>query len=190
MTHSVRMRTARMLRGGAWIAGRAGSRLRRFRIRCLYPNVTFVGDCFLDKGVRIIAVRDARVTVRACHLSRSVTIEAGADATIDIGADFIGPGSIVVAQASVIVGSGSKLAEMVVVRDADHDHSRPLSDMAFVTDPVVIGADVWIGAGATVLKGVRVGDGATVAAGAVVTRDVAPGTAVGGIPSRDLHRGT
>lgn len=35
-----------------------------------------------------------------------------------------------------------------------------------------IGNDVWIGAGAQVLSGVRVGDGAVIAAGAVVTKDV------------------
>ena len=38
--------------------------------------------------------------------------------------------------------------------------------------PIVVGKDVWIGAHATILKGVTIGDGAIVAAGAVVTRDV------------------
>ncbi|HEX3729293.1 MAG TPA: DapH/DapD/GlmU-related protein, partial [Opitutaceae bacterium] len=40
--------------------------------------------------------------------------------------------------------------------------------------PVEIGADVWIGAGAIVLGGVKIGTGAIVAAGAVVRADVAP----------------
>lgn len=51
-------------------------------------------------------------------------------------------------------------------------------------DRVVIGNDVWIGHQATVLPGVTVGDGAVIAAGAVVTRDVAPYTIVGGVPAR------
>ena len=44
--------------------------------------------------------------------------------------------------------------------------------------------DVWIAAGATVLRGVTIGRGAIVGAGSVVTHDVAPWTVVGGNPAR------
>jgi acetyltransferase-like isoleucine patch superfamily enzyme len=50
--------------------------------------------------------------------------------------------------------------------------------------PPIIEDDVWIGARVTVLRGTRIGRGAVVAAGAVVTRDVAPFTIVGGVPAR------
>jgi acetyltransferase-like isoleucine patch superfamily enzyme len=49
---------------------------------------------------------------------------------------------------------------------------------------VVIGNDVWIGYGATLMAGVTVGDGAIVAAGAVVTKDVPPYAIVGGVPAK------
>lgn len=51
-------------------------------------------------------------------------------------------------------------------------------------DAVVIGNDVWIGDGALIFAGVHVGDGAIVASGAVVTKDVAPYSVVGGVPAR------
>lgn len=50
--------------------------------------------------------------------------------------------------------------------------------------PIHIGNHVWIGARATILKGVTIGDGAVVAAGAVVNKDVPPNTLVGGVPAR------
>lgn len=46
-----------------------------------------------------------------------------------------------------------------------------------------IGNDVWIGAGATIKRGVTVHDGAIVGAGAVVTKDVQPYAIVGGVPA-------
>ena len=52
---------------------------------------------------------------------------------------------------------------------------------------VEIGNDVWIGARAIILDGVKVGDGAVIAAGAVVAKDVAPYTIVGGVPARVLR---
>lgn len=52
----------------------------------------------------------------------------------------------------------------------------------------VIGNDVWIGMNAMVMPGVSVGDGAIIASGAVVTRDVAPYTIVGGNPAQPIRR--
>jgi len=46
-----------------------------------------------------------------------------------------------------------------------------------------------IGSGAVILCGVTVGEGALVGAGAVVTRDVAPGAVVAGVPARLRARG-
>jgi acetyltransferase-like isoleucine patch superfamily enzyme len=48
---------------------------------------------------------------------------------------------------------------------------------------VVIEDDAWIGAGATILPGVRIGRGAVVATGSVVTRDVPAATIVAGNPA-------
>jgi UDP-2-acetamido-3-amino-2,3-dideoxy-glucuronate N-acetyltransferase len=50
--------------------------------------------------------------------------------------------------------------------------------------PTVVERRASIGSGAIVLGGVRIGEGAIVGAGAVVTRDVAPGEVVAGVPAR------
>jgi len=50
--------------------------------------------------------------------------------------------------------------------------------------PVIIRDKVWIGFGASILKGVTLGEGSVIAAASVVTRDVAPYTLVAGNPAR------
>jgi len=47
-----------------------------------------------------------------------------------------------------------------------------------------IGADVWVGANAIILKGVTIGDGAIVGGGAVVTKDVPPYAITVGNPAK------
>ena len=53
---------------------------------------------------------------------------------------------------------------------------------------VIIGNDVWIGQGATLMAGVNIGDGAVIGAGAVVTKDVEPYTIVGGVPAKEIRK--
>ena len=51
----------------------------------------------------------------------------------------------------------------------------------------VVGHDVWIGYGATIMPGVQIGNGAIVATRSVVTRDVAPFAIVGGNPAQPIR---
>jgi virginiamycin A acetyltransferase len=51
----------------------------------------------------------------------------------------------------------------------------------------VIGHDVWIGYGATLMPGVQIGDGAIIASQSVVTKSVEPYTVVGGNPARTIR---
>jgi UDP-2-acetamido-3-amino-2,3-dideoxy-glucuronate N-acetyltransferase len=59
------------------------------------------------------------------------------------------------------------------------------SDWTLLRTVVAPGAS--LGSGAVVLGGVTIGERALVGAGAVVTRDVAPGATVAGIPARRLR---
>lgn len=51
-----------------------------------------------------------------------------------------------------------------------------------------VGNDVWIGDSAILLDGITIGNGAVIAAGAVVTKDVAPYSVVGGVPAREIKK--
>ena len=63
----------------------------------------------------------------------------------------------------------------------------PPSEMPLKGDTVV-GNDVWIGQGATILPGVHIGDGAIIGANSVVACDVAPYTIVAGNPAKLIRK--
>ena len=54
-------------------------------------------------------------------------------------------------------------------------------------DKTIIGNDVWVGYGATILRGVNIGNGAIIGAGAVVTKDVPPYAVVAGVPAKIIR---
>jgi len=88
---------------------------------------------------------------------------------------------------SITIGSDVMIADAVSIRDTDHVSTRTdkvILSQGVTTSPVVIEDDVWIGHGATILKGVRIGRGSIVAAGAVVTKNVPSYSIVGGIPAK------
>ncbi|NNM32171.1 MAG: CatB-related O-acetyltransferase, partial [Gemmatimonadetes bacterium] len=51
----------------------------------------------------------------------------------------------------------------------------------------IVGHDVWIGYGATIMPGVRIGNGAIIAARSVITRDVEAFSIVGGNPAEPIR---
>jgi acetyltransferase-like isoleucine patch superfamily enzyme len=61
------------------------------------------------------------------------------------------------------------------------------ADGSVQSRPLVIGSDVWVGYGATILGPVTIGHGAVVGAGSVVASDVPPYAIVAGNPARVLR---
>ena len=90
----------------------------------------------------------------------------GAGSMIDMGAVL---GGRAIVGKNCHVGAGAVLAGVI----------EPAS-----ATPVIVEDNVFIGANAVVLEGVRVGHDAVVAAGAVVIGDVEPGAVVAGVPAR------
>jgi acetyltransferase-like isoleucine patch superfamily enzyme len=74
----------------------------------------------------------------------------------------------------------------------DFDHGsvevdRPIRQQGIYKRDVDVGANVWIGYGACILRGVRIGDNAIIGTNSVVTRDVPANAVVGGVPARILR---
>lgn len=97
---------------------------------------------------------------------------------------FLNENVSITALNKIEIGEFTTIANNVVI--VDHNHN--VAGTGFEKKPVNIGKGVWIGANATILPGVTIGDGAIIAAGAVINRDVAADSIVGGVPGK-LIRG-
>ena len=86
----------------------------------------------------------------------------------------------------ITLGDGCQIGHGVVFATLNHGLA-PEDRQTPYPAPIVLGRNVWVGANATILQGVTIGDNAVVAAGAVVTKDVAANTVVGGVPARLIH---
>ena len=85
---------------------------------------------------------------------------------------------------AIELGNDVMLGPGVRLISSGHPLDPGLRRRQVTTAPIVVGRNVWIGAGATILQGVTIGDDAVVAAGAVVTGDVPPAVLVAGVPAR------
>lgn len=83
----------------------------------------------------------------------------------------------------VTIGDGCQIGHNVVFATLNHGLAPEERSHTYPA-PIVLGKNVWIGSNATILQGVTIGENAVVAAGAVVTKDVAAKTVVGGVPAK------
>ena len=88
-------------------------------------------------------------------------------------------------KSSIAIGNNVSISQEVMVLSADHDPDSPVFKSRDL--PVIINDYVFIGTRAMILPGVTIGEGAVIAAGAVVTKDVAPYTIVGGVPAKFIR---
>jgi acetyltransferase-like isoleucine patch superfamily enzyme len=92
----------------------------------------------------------------------------------------------IVCYESIEIGDDCLFGDSVHVYDQNHNFSDIHSltrTQGYVTKPIKIGNNVWIGAKATILKGVTIGDGAVIGANAVVNKDVPANAIVVGNPA-------
>lgn len=113
------------------------------------------------------------------HIAQACDIKGIENITIGDGSS-IGRGAVLwTTRAEIIVGKKVMFGPNVTIITGNHRIDMVGKYMADVTDQekrpeddatVTIGDDVWIGANATVLKGVTVAEGCVISAGAVVTK--------------------
>lgn len=171
----------------AWIRARLNllAARRRFPRSVIHVGATLSDDSGMDEASVLFAeaaLLDSRLGAFSYVQARTVVTAAD-----------IGPFCSIAA--NVCIGLAAHPTHMVSTSPVFYDPAQPLPKflvrerrLTSTLPRTSIGADVWVGQNALVRAGVRVGVGAVIGAGAVVTRDVAPYSIVGGSPARLIRR--
>lgn len=115
-------------------------------------------------------------------------LETGLGGRIELGKmNSVNPYCVLYGHGGLTTGDYVRIAAHTVIIPASHvfeDPDRPITRQGLTKKGICIGRDVWIACGCRILDGVKIGDGSVIAAGAVVNRDVAPFSVVGGVPAK------
>lgn len=152
------------------------------------PIITRHPNSAISIGARSVVCSHPRFT--ALGVSRPVILRTlSSGASIAIATDVGLSGTTICAAIGIEIGEGTLIGADATIVDTDfhpvHAFERRYLPMpsARDLDRVCIGRDVFVGAGAVVLKGVTIGDGAVIGARSVVTKNVPAGMIAAGNPA-------
>ncbi len=154
-----------------------GSDLER-KLRVNNPRAVFIGSC---------------VTIESQFVLADIQPGQG-----ELPKIIIGDGCTILyrfqcnAAKSVRIGQNVLIAPNVLITDSDHvvePGGLPVTkNNKFVTQPVSIGDNCWLGQNVVILKGVTVGHDSIVGANSVVTHNIPPCSVVAGNPAKVLKK--
>jgi acetyltransferase-like isoleucine patch superfamily enzyme len=121
---------------------------------------------------------------------RHHTIAFGSkDHPLTIGDDFfVGVNCYLNGIADLTIGDRVTITHGVMIFTDSGPNTSPLLQEYFpiTSEPITIGSDVWIGAGAMILPGVTIGNRCVIGAGSVVKENVPEGSVAAGVPAKVL----
>lgn len=140
-----------------------------------------IARCAPASNLRIFALKKVSYVRmgNGCYIGPNLTITPFGGGTINLNEDY---------NYLLILGNRVTISPNVSFLCSMHPEKSKLSEIYGKTEPIVIEDDVWIGAGAIIMGGVKVHECSIVGAGAVVTKDVPPYTVVVGVPAKPLKR--
>jgi acetyltransferase-like isoleucine patch superfamily enzyme len=176
--------------------GAIGPRHRRARsFHAFGPGSLIAFPQTVIFGEGRIAIGERTTIGPLASISAGMPSQAGVrgDPLISIGDRcMLGKGIGIVGHERIEIGDDVWTGHYVYITDQNHgyeDLDLPIGTQMWKNEPVVVGADSWLGHGAVILPGTRLGRHVVVAAGAVVAGiDVPDYSVVAGVPARVVRR--
>lgn len=145
-----------------------GKRFHVALVERFSPNVVFE----MNKGAEVKFGKSVRV-----HSGTKIKVRKNAKLTIGDGAK-INYYCIIACQENITIGAGTEFGPSVYLYDHDHDYRSGLKENKFLSAPIDIGENCWIGANTVILRGTKLGDHCVVGAGCVLRGEYPAGSVI------------
>ena len=144
--------------------------------------------CRVDNGAELRAGKNGK----SFQLFYGCDVIVFSGGLLELGSGFCNSDTKIRCKNHISIGEGAVISHNVTIEDydghqlynVDADGNR---EAVAISAPITIGDHVWIGAKATILKGVTIGDGAVIAAGSVVTKDGPAHCLCAGCPAKVIR---
>lgn len=159
-----------------------------------FPQVLLGSDVRVGRWVVLRSRQGSKRGIirlgRGCEIQDGAKLETWGG-TIELQENsFVGPYVVIYGHGGVRIGKDCLISMHCRILSSNHTTPPvgiPIRSMPDVLQPTVIEDDVWLGAGSTVLAGVRLHQGAIIGAGAVVTHDIPANAIAVGVPARVIR---
>lgn len=114
--------------------------------------------------------KGATITIgKGVYLRRGCSLKIRKNAKLSIGDGvMLNNACIIGCHDSITIGDHTAFGPGVYLYDHDHDYRKGLDSGEYLTTPIKIGKNCWIGAGTIILRGTEIGDDCVVGAGCVL----------------------
>lgn len=150
-------------------------------IKILIYKLCFGRSLKIPKLVKFSHKASLRIRHGGKIILGKVSIGSGTAIRVTAGAEFsMGNGSgfnsncIVTCREKILIGNNVLIGSGVSFYDHDHIYKtdKLMKHSGYITAPIIVEDNVWIGANVIILKGVKIESGSVIAAGTVVTKDI------------------
>lgn len=162
--------------------------------RIFYPRAKLISYPIYMRGKKSLVYGSGLNVGYGCRFDLINTTKK----TLFIGKNCeFGDGCHIVATEKVEIGDSLLCASKVFISDTNHGCYRgdncslptePPNERMFVSDPVKIGNNVWIGENVVILSGTKIGDGCVIGANAVVSGKYGDNCIIAGVPAKVVKK--